>query len=329
VGLLWPLGRPRAWAIAGAAFAAAFVALGFAILAIPPAAGTGRETGLRSITIASRPSPSPGFLGRLPEIDMVKLATAVGSRVAFWMSAEQRRRIREIPLRLEREIEADPAEGAIPGMAPMALAELTGRPCDPGHYYAYVPSHEADEQLGAIVFLHGNGGNTRINAWAWRRCADERRFAIIAPTHGFGFWGPESVATVKAAVTDAMARLPINPGRVYLAGVSDGGNGVTRAGLDDSKRYRGLIYISPTLRIDEVGSPEFSKWWKGKPVLVLQGDRDVNVRKADVDPAVERMREAGIDVTYRVFPGEDHFLFFGRRGGVFAAVAEWMKPRDR
>ncbi len=57
---------------------------------------------------------------------------------------------------------------------------------------------------------------------------------------------------------------------------------------------------------------------------MIQGDRDVNVRKADVDPAVERMRGLGIDVTYRVFPGEDHFLFFGRREEVFEAVAEWM-----
>ncbi len=324
IGLLWPMGKPRTWAIAGAAFASAFVVLGVAIVATSPAAGTGGETGLRSMTIGGRRAPSRGLVGRLPEIDLLKLGTSVATRVAPWLTVEQRRRIRRIPLELEREIEADPVARAIPGMAPMALAELTGRAFEGGHYYAYVPVHEPNEKLGAIVFLHGNAGNFRINAWAWRPFAEERRFVVIAPTHGFGFWGPASVATVSAALDDALSRLPIDPGRVYLAGISDGGNGVTRAGLAEAPRYRGLIYVSPTLRIDEVGSPAFAGAWRGRPVLVLQGDRDVNVRKADVDPAVERMRELGIDVTYRVFPGEDHFLFFGRRDEVFEAVAEWM-----
>ncbi len=324
VGLLWPVGKPRGWAIVGAAFAAAFVGLGVAIVAIPDASGTGSETGLRSITVGSRTAPSPGFLGRLPEIDLVKLGTSVATCVAPWMTSQQRRRIWEIPLRMEREIEAEPAGSAIPGMASMALAELMGRPCDPGQYYAYVPDHGPDERFGAIVFLHGNAGNLRINAWAWRRLADERRFVILAPTHGFGFWGPESVGAVEAALDDALKRLPIDPGRLYLAGISDGGNGVTRAGLAEAGRYRGLIYVSPTLRVDEVGSAGFAQAWKGRPVLVFQGDRDANVRKADVDAGVARMREVGIDVTYRVMPGEDHFLFFGRRGAVFAAVAEWM-----
>jgi predicted esterase len=317
-------GRAKArWVTLGVS-AAAVVGLGLMILSVRAPDGTGGNVGLRSVVLGPSDRMRPGFLGRLPEIDAVKLMARLGTTFNPWMTSPHARRIREITLRLEREVEADPAGRTLPNVGDLALAELMGHPFDAGHYYAYVPPHDPDERLGMLVFLHGNGGNLKIKPWAWRPFADVHRFAIVAPTYGFGFWGKGGAEAVERAVADALLRLPIDESRVYLAGFSDGGNGVTRAGLLGDRRYRGLIYVSPTLRLDEVGSPAFADAWRGRPVLVLQGDADVNVRKADVDPAVDLMRAAGIDVTYRVFAGEDHFLFFGRSGEVFELVSEWM-----
>ncbi len=82
--------------------------------------------------------------------------------------------------------------------------------------------------------------------------------AVRRPTFGFGFWGPGGVAAVERARVDALARLPIDAGRVYLAGLSDGGKGVTRTAAAHPDHYRGLIYLSPTMLLAELGAPAFT-----------------------------------------------------------------------
>ena len=128
---------------------------------------------------------------------------------------------------------------------------------------------------------------------------------------------------------DASRRWPIDPRRVYLAGLSDGGVGVTRSGLAHPGRYRGLIYFSPTMRLDELARPEFVEGWKGRPIRVFQGDRDWSVSKSTVDPAVDLLRRQGSAVEYDVFPGEDHFLFFSRRPEIFERLGAWMAGIER
>jgi hypothetical protein len=327
--LAWPVARWRAWSLALATCLIAAGVLAVAVARVPTPALIERETGLRSVVLGPAELMRPGPLGRLPERDLVKLGAAMGSRLIPGIDAGHSRRIREETTRLYRELDADEVGKTLPTVAHLALAELIGRPFDAGHYYAYVPAHAPGERLGAIVFLHGNAGNLKLMTWAWRPFAEAHRFAIICPTYGFGLWGEAGVRAVNRTLDDALRRLPIDPGRVYLAGVSDGGNGVTRAGRDRPSRFRGLLYMSPTMRVDELESPAYSGGWRGRQVLVLHGDRDVNVRKADVDPAVDRLRALGVDVTYRVFPGEDHFLFFGRSAEVFETISAWMNgPRE-
>jgi pimeloyl-ACP methyl ester carboxylesterase len=83
------------------------------------------------------------------------------------------------------------------------------------------------------------------------------------------------------------------------------------------------------MKLDELGDPEFISGWNGRPILVLQGDRDVSVPKTTVDPAVELIRRNGAEVDYRVYPGEDHFLFFSRSRELFGVTGEWMVKAHR
>jgi pimeloyl-ACP methyl ester carboxylesterase len=277
---------------------------------------------LRSFVLGDERLMRPGVLGSVPEIDVVKLGTALFTRLIPGISAKHAQRIRRETLRLYREVND---RGDVPSVYHLGGLELLGRRFDAGNYFAYVPASDPCKRLGAIVFLHGNGGNFTIMPWVWRAFAETHRYAIIAPTYGFGFWGEGGVEAVERVVDDALIRLPIDPKRLYLAGLSDGGNGVTRSGRAHPDRYQGLIYVSPTMRLDEVGSPAFVAGWKGRPVLVIQGDADRNVRKADVDPAVASLVKSGVGVTYRVFAGEDHFLFLGRSDEVFRVIADWIE----
>ena len=258
----------------------------------------------------------------IPEVNQVTLGAAILTRLDPWMSTGHARRIRRVLGELYDEMEAVPETHPLGTVGNYAMAELLGQSFRTSrHYYAYVPEHRPGERLGMIVFLHGNAGNHKVMAWAWKPFADRYKVAIVCPTFGFGFWDEGGVGAVDHSYEHAIHNLPIDPDRVWLGGISDGGKGVTRSAAAHPGRYRGLIYLSPTMLPDEVGSRPFREGWKGRPVLIFQGDDDHNVLKRDVDPVVDSMRGFGADIVYRTYPGEDHFLFFARRSEIFATIA--------
>jgi poly(3-hydroxybutyrate) depolymerase len=163
---------------------------------------------------------------------------ALATRLAFWIGGTRGRQLREITGQLYREIASDPVATQVGSVLGLARRELLQRSFNVGHYYSYVPEHAPGERPGLIVFLHGNGGNFQILPWAWRPFAECERFAVIAPTFGFGFWGKGGVAAVERAMGDARDWLPIDPGRVYLAGISDSGKGATRSAAAHPTRFR-------------------------------------------------------------------------------------------
>ena len=200
------------------------------------------------------------------------LGAAILTRLDPWMSTRHARRIRGVLGGLYDEMEAVPGTRSLGTVVNLAMAELLGGSFrNSGHYYAYVPENRPGERLGMIVFLHGNAGNHKVMAWAWKPFADRYKVAIVCPTFGFGFWGEGGVEAVERSREHALDTLPIDPGLVWLGGISDGGKGVTRTAAEHPERYRGLIYLSPTMLPDEVGSRPFLDGWKGRPALIFQG----------------------------------------------------------
>jgi pimeloyl-ACP methyl ester carboxylesterase len=276
-----------------------------------------------SVTLGAREMIEPGLWGIVPEIDLVKLGAAIGTRIIPGISVEHASRIRHDTLKRYQEIEGNDQ----PSVIHLGVREILGQPFDPGHYFAYVPKRKIDERLGAIVFLHGNGGNFKILPQFWKTFADQNHVAILCPTFGEGFWGDGAAESVTRALDDFVERFSIDRTKVDLLGHSDGGNGVTRVGRAYPDRFRSLIYVSPTMRVDELGSIDFVKSWRGRQVLVLQGDRDINVPKAEVDPAVRLLKASGVSVHYEIYPGEDHYLLFGRSREIFERLGDWLNDR--
>ncbi len=285
-----------------------------------PSDAAGLQSRFVGGTTISRYSPARV----LPERDQVALGVNLVTRFVPWVS--RARTIRETTLDLYRSIDADPAARGLGAVTDLGFQEILGLDiASKGHAFRYMPAPREGERLGVLVFLHGNGGNFQVLPWAWRSFAEEHRFVILCPTDGFGFWGgSRGVEAVDRAWDDLVAHVAIDPERVYLSGLSDGGNGVTWSGMAHPERYRGLIYISPTMIQHELATPRFRDGWRGRPILVVQGERDWSVLKSTVDPAVDLLRRQGSLVDYAVYPGEDHFLFFSKRLELFPRIAGWM-----
>jgi predicted esterase len=198
---------------------------------------------------------------------------------------------------------------------------------DARHCYSYRPEpREPNERFGLFVFLHGHGSNYLVLLHALRPLADRHRLVLIAPTFGYGNWeAPGSVEAIERATRFGLDAYPIDPNRVFLAGYSQGGAGVSRAGAAFAGTFTGLVFISATMELSVIGSEAFAHGWKGKPVLVIQGERDRNVKPHTVTAAVAQMEADAVRVTTHYDAEGGHFLFLAKRDEVLEVIGKWMR----
>jgi poly(3-hydroxybutyrate) depolymerase len=194
-----------------------------------------------------------------------------------------------------------------------------------GHYYLYIPTNQPAGPLPAIVFLHGSLGNFKTYSWVWSKLAEREGLVIIAPSYGFGNWCyADSVAVISRALEDAATQVALDPHRLYLAGLSNGGLGVSHLAAAQPEQYRGLIFLSPVMDTAMVNSPVFHQAWQGRPVLVITGAADERIPLSYVQQRVAILREGGVAVTDQVYPGEDRFLFFSQPEAVLNDISDWL-----
>lgn len=286
-----------------------------------------RRNGVASLYPAG-PPPRVGWDD--VEDDHLAVAVAVLTRLDPWMPADEARATRARFRALLGEVRTHPDYHGLARVTARLGFDLRAGRLDPHHCYTYRPEPaDPAERFGLFVFLHGHGSNYLAVLHALRPLADRLRLALCLPTFGYGNWeaagGVEAVArAMKAAGREAA----VDPGRVYLAGISQGGAGVGRAGAALADAFAGLVFISPTMEPEVLESPEFVAGWRGRPVLVVQGGRDHNVKSATVDAAVDGLRTAGVAVTYHREGEAGHFLFFARLDEVHRLIGEWMKAAD-
>ncbi len=263
----------------------------------------------------------------VPEADQMGLGLFLAPLLDSRMTRERMAHYRPPVMQLYDEMERDPDFRLLGSVRDRAFADPLGEPFDVGHYYWYAPPHPAGSELPAIVFLHGWVGNFKLYLWAWKRFADQHGFAIVCPSFGFGHWQRAGGAeAVERARQIAVQELHLAPDRVWLAGLSNGGLGVSRAALTFPSAWRGLIYISAVAEEGILSSPEFVSAWKGRPVIFLHGSEDERISwDLSTRPAAEGLVRQGVVATCRVYPGEDHSLFVTRLDSLLEDMAAWVR----
>jgi pimeloyl-ACP methyl ester carboxylesterase len=261
----------------------------------------------------------------IPEAEQIRLGFLVMPALDPILTRGQSRRVAAItrPIYAEMEEDADFRElGSVMGWA---YAELAGRPFDVGHYYLYVPKARPPDPLPLVVFLHGSAGNFKAYTWLWAQAAEREGFAVIAPSFGFGNWSrPGGAESALAALDDVLRDVAIDEERIYLAGLSNGGLGVSHVAARAQERFRGLIFISPVIADILTNRLVPSGTWDDCPVLVITGEADRRIPVGYVEEHARRLQVIGADVTLITYPGEDHFLFFSQKDQIMRDIGLWL-----
>jgi len=263
----------------------------------------------------------------VPEIEQLNLGLHVFPLVDPMLTRERARRLSQYTVDYYLEMERDPNFHALGSHMGEAYADLAGYDQPEGHYYLYVPHSAPQGPLPAIVFLHGSAGNFKVYTWIWAQLAEELGCVIIAPSFGFGFWDrPEGVATVRRVLDDAQTVVKLDPKRIHLAGLSNGGLGVCHAAHEMPGFFRSCIFISPVMA-NVVNEARFLQNWSRRPMLFLTGEADERIPFDYVCKYTDTLKQGGVDIQFATYPGEDHFLFFSQRQSVMNEISKWLKTQ--
>lgn len=179
-----------------------------------------------------------------------------------------------------------------------------------GAYTLYVPeSYTPSTPWPIIVALHGAYGRGEEYLFSWLRPAKSRGFLVLAPNSSDVTWSilrpPRDADAVLAALDAVCGRYAVDPERVFLTGLSDGGTFTYLTGLPHAQRFAGIAPIAgdfhammdPMLR---------RKLGQTLPILIVHGARDPIFPVRSIRSAFELMSHLEYDVSYEELPEWGH-----------------------
>ena len=158
------------------------------------------------------------------------------------------------------------------------------------------PTYQASRAYALVVCLHGFGftGEEYLERWRTRLGED---YLLACPTYPSGAWFTRRAEElVLETVRQARRRYHIDPNRVFLTGMSNGGIGAWLIGMHHAPLFAGLAPMASGL--DDVVMP-FLANLRGTPVYIIHGAKD-QVMPVDLSRSIARELEVlGYPHVYR------------------------------
>ena len=211
------------------------------------------------------------------------------------------------------------------GMLPSQPVRVRGKTFSYGLFVP--PAYDPDVALPLVVCLHGAGftGDSYLERWATRLGA----WSILAcPTTMAGtWWTRPSEELVLATIEAVRAQYRIDPDRIYLTGMSNGGIGAWIIGMHHAPRFAA---VSPMASgIDDVLFP-FLENLRHTSLYVIHGAADQIMPVWLSRNVTNELARLGIAYTYR-----EHEWTHPHAGGHFfprqelPALVEWFRKQHR
>lgn len=342
--LCWYVGHERDrqdWRSWGQALLVVSVCLGGVVLFKAPSGRAAEASGMHTrYSDGGWHYDRTGLSNLLPELDQIHLGYAAARVIDPLFTRKQQQSLAQMTDELYAEMQTHEDFTTAGSALGSIYQELTFAEFRDGHYFHYIPkSLDRRKPAPALVFLHGSGGNFKAYTWLLRQVAEEVGCTLIAPSFGLGNWNRAGASRqIAAALADATQHAAIDPQQIHLMGLSNGGLGVCLAPalLDAAElpaalkplQLRSLIFLSGVFSTRQSGAT-LAQRLSSSPVLIISGGRDDRVPWDYVHSYGQQLQSAGMQVTMKAFPEEDHFLFFHERAAVIQLVTDWLKQARR
>ncbi len=152
-------------------------------------------------------------------------------------------------------------------------------------YALSVPlTYQPAKGYGLVVCLHGAGftGDAYLERWQSRLGDD---YLLVCPTYPAGAWFTRRAEDLVLAVIRAVQeRYHIDPDRIFLTGMSNGGIGAWLIGMHTAPMFAGIAPMASGL--DDVLMP-FLANLRNTPIYIIHGAKD-QVMPVDLSRSISR-----------------------------------------
>jgi phospholipase/carboxylesterase len=185
-----------------------------------------------------------------------------------------------------------------------------GEPGARGSVSLYVPeTYDEGRDWPLVVALHGGAGSGRSFVWSWLRDARAHGAILAAPTAIGQTWaltGPDpdtpNLTRLVAAIGE---RWRIDPRRILLTGMSDGGTFSYVAGLEPASPFTHLAPIAAAFH-PMLAAMADAERLQGLPIHLAHGTLDWMFPVEMAREAAAALTAAGAAVTYREIDDLSH-----------------------
>ena len=158
------------------------------------------------------------------------------------------------------------------------------------------PTYQALKSYSLVVCLHGFGftGEEYLERWKARLSED---YLLACPTYPSGAWFTRRAEElVLATIRELQARYHIDPNRIFLTGMSNGGIGAWLIGMHHAPVFAGIAPMASGL--DHVLMP-FLENLRQTPIYMIHGLKD-QVMPVDLSRSIARELDVlGYSYVYR------------------------------
>jgi phospholipase/carboxylesterase len=198
----------------------------------------------------------------------------------------------------------------------LSAADNTGiihdhnEPGSRGGFSVYVPEYYTPDRAWPLVMaLHGGSGNGRGFLWSWLRDARSHGALLVAPTATGTTWalmGEDTDTPNLARILDMVrGRWNVDPNRLLLTGMSDGGTFCYVTALESASPFTHLAPVAATFHplMAEMADAERLR---GLPIYLVHGRLDWMFPVQVARQTHEALSAAGADVIYRELDDLSH-----------------------
>jgi phospholipase/carboxylesterase len=172
-----------------------------------------------------------------------------------------------------------------------------------GGFWLYVPENYVPDRAWPLVMaLHGGSGTGRLFLWSWLRDARSRGAILVAPTSVGSTWalmGPDADTPNLTRILELIrSRWNVDPSRLLLTGMSDGGTFAYVSGLEAGSPFTHLAPVSAAFHpmLAQMADADRTR---GLPVHIIHGALDWMFPVELARQANRALSRAGAAVTYR------------------------------
>ena len=196
-----------------------------------------------------------------------------------------------------------------------------------------------DTAYPLIVYLHGGTGTELTTkgelAYAMlSSLADTFNLFLASPSANryAPWWSPAGMSRILQTVRFMTLCYPINPDKIFLAGVSDGATGCYCAANTICDPFAGFIAISGYGgMLASLGITLNPGNLMQRPILNINAGRDRIYPLQQVLQFLSWLEQNGVSVEHREYPDEEHGFDYRQReyGNLAAIIRTWSRPEAR